>query len=518
MRLRLLSIICLFTIISGNVYSQANKMTLSFEEALNMSYKNNSIFRQNELLKKEKTENRKAALGLYMPQVSLSANFVHMQKDIRLDLTPVRDAITPLYDVLGNYGKFSGINGMLINPATGKPSPNPNPGVNHGTINWSDSEISNVMQKKLKLGKEAVMAGEWNQVIQDKTFGMLSANLMWPLYAGGKIRAANKVAQLRQSEAEIQSEQKTYKHINELVERYYGLCLTYQVKTVRAEVYEAMKNHLNDAEKMYKSGLIAKVQYLHARVFYDDADRELKKADRQLQVVKKGLLNTLGVEDMDVVPVSKLFYTRDLQDLQYYKNSASENSPILKLVDNKKSMATEKFKVERADLLPSIAAIGTYDIANKDLSHFMPEYMIGVGLKWNIFGGQRSYRKTKAARLTIDRVSEIKDKYTSDINTGINKYYETLQMYIEQLEALESSMSFATEYYEVRHKSFKEGMATSTELVDAKLAVTKVKIERLKILYEFDVCLSKLLELSGLSNDFIAIQKGEKTINEEYKN
>ena len=148
----------------------------------------------------------------------------------------------------------------------------------------------------------------------------------------------------------------------------------------------------------------------------------------------------------------------------------------------------------------------------------MPEYMVGVGLKWNIFGGQKAYRKAKAAKLTIQRVGEIKEKYNSDINTGITKYYETLQMHIEELEALESSMSFANEYYSVRAKSFKEGMATSTELVDAKLAVTKVKIERLKVLYDFDVCLSKLLELSGISNDFLKVQANQSTINEEYKN
>jgi len=523
MRLRILSFICLFTVISGSVFSQTDKVTLSFEEALNMSFKNNSIFRQNELLKKEKHEAKKAAFGLYMPQISLSANYIHMQKDLHLDLSPVRDAISPLYDVLGNYGSFTGasIPGLpgkyIIDPSTGQPALNPSTGLPMD-FTGLDGIATSKIREQLKAGKVQMMAGEWDQMIQNKSFGMLSANLMWPLYAGGKIRAANKVAKLRESEADIQAEQKTYKHINELVERYYGLCLTYQVKTVRKEVYSAMKNHMNDAEKMFKSGLIAKVQYLHAKVYFDDAERELKKAERQLSVVKKGLLNTLGVDNVDIIPVSKLFFTREIKTLQYYKDNALENSPILKLVENKKLLATEKFKVERADLLPSIAAMGMYDIANKDLSHFLPEYMVGVGLKWNIFGGQKSYRKTKAAKLTIDRVAEVKDKYSCDINTGITKYYETLQMYIEQLDALESSMSFANEYYDVRHKSFKEGMATSTELVDAKLAVTKVKIERLKILYDFDVCLSKLLELSGLSNDFVAIQKGENTINEEYKN
>jgi outer membrane protein TolC len=512
MRIRVITIFCLLLLFSGSVYSQTEKISLTFEQALEMSYSNNSIFKQNELLKKEKAEERKAALGLYLPQISLSANYMYLNQDLTLDMTPVRDAITPLYDALGNFGSFTGASipgspgKYMIDPATGNPFP------------VTDDQVTSIVRAKILEGKKTVMAGEWNQMIQKQSFATLSANVMWPLYAGGKIRAANDAAKLRQTDAEIQAEQNTFHHINEMVERYYGLCLAYQVKTVREDVYSAMKNHLGDAEKMYKAGVIAKVQYLHAKVFYDDAERELKKAVRQVNVVKTGLANTLGIENTNILTVSSLFYIKDINTLDYYKAKSKELSPILKLVENKKMLATLKFKLERSDMLPSIAAIGVYDIANKDLSHFMPEYMLGLGLKWNIFGGQRAYRKTKAAKLTIRRVSEIKDKYSSDINAGITKYYESLQMYIEQLDALETSMSFANEYYSVREKSFKEGMATSTELVDANLAVTKVQIERLKVLYDFDVCLSKLLELSGLSRDFVAIQMNSKVINEEYKN
>lgn len=524
MRRVVITLFCLQILFSGNVFSQTEKIILTFEEALNMSYKNNSIFKQNDLLKREKSEERKASMGLYLPQISLSANYMYIDKDLTLDLTPVRDAITPLYDAMGHYGSFTGISipgqtgKFVIDPTTGKPSLNPFPGANQGTANWADSEVTAMMQKKLQDGKTAIMAAEWDQMIQKQSFATLSANIMWPLYAGGKIRAANNAAKLQQTDADIQAEQKTFHHIDEMVERYYGLCLAYQVKSVREDVYSAMKNHLNDAEKMYKSGIIAKVQYLHAKVFYDDAERELKKAERQVSVVKNGLANSLGIDNSNILTISKLFYLKDINTLDYYKDKAKELSPILHLVDNKKNLASVKYTVERADMLPTIAAIGVYDIANKDLSHFMPEYMLGIGLKWNIFAGQQAYRKTKAAKLTVERVSEIKEKYSSDIYAGITKYYETLQMCIEQLDALDSSMSFANEYYSVREKSFKEGMATSTELVDAKLAVTKVQIDRLKVLYDFDICLSKLLELSGLSNDFVTIQQDSKAINEEYKN
>ncbi len=478
-------------------------MILSFEEALKISLENNPRFNQDRLLEQEKKLEKKAASGLYLPSIGLSANYAYMSEDLHLDLTPVRDAIVPLYDALGNFGKFSGV--PAIDPSTGNMIIDPSTGM---PVILDDATSTQAIRGKLLEGKNQIMSAEWDKMIQKKQFATLSANISLPIYVGGKIRAANKVATLKCEESELKSQQSYSTHINEMVERYYGLCLSYQVEVVRKEVFEAMKNHLNDAERLYKGGMIAKVQYLHAKVYFDQAQRELMKSGRQVDIVNVALMNSLGLQDKkEIVPVSKLFYINDLKSLDYYISKVTESSIILKQVENKKKQAEQKYKVERSELLPAVAAMGMYDIANKDFSPYMPEYMAGVGLKWNMFSGRRALNKTKAAKYTVQRVEEVKNKYKADIITGVSKIYQNLQMCLEQLEELKTSMEFAQEYLIVREKSFKEGMATSTELVDARLAVTKVKIDRLKVLYDFDVNLSNLYDLCGMAHDFVNVQK-----------
>ena len=498
-----LSFILSFCVFQNSAFSQEKKIMLSFEEALKISLENNPRFKQDRLLEQEKKQEKKAASGLYLPTIGLSANYVYMSEDLHLDLSPVRDAITPLYDALGKFGNFSGV--PMINPATGLPVIDPSTG-NPMILNPEQS--TQAIRGMMLEGKDKVMAGEWDKMIQEKQFATLSANISWPIYVGGKIRAANKAASLKCEESELQSQQSYSTHINEMVERYYGLCLSFQVEKVRKEVFDAMKNHLNDAERLYKGGMIAKVQYLHSKVFFDQAQRELMKSGRQVAIVNEALKNSLGIqEEKEIVPVSELFYVRELKSLDYYIAKVSESSIILKQVDTKKKLAEQKYKVERSELLPTVAAIGMYDIANRDLSPYMPEYMAGVGLKWNIFSGRRALNKTKAAKYTVQRVEEVKNKYKADIITGVTKIYQNLQMCLEQLDELKASMEFAQEYLSVREKSFKEGMATSTELVDARLAVTKVKIDRLKVLYDFDVNLSHLYDLCGMATDFVNVQK-----------
>ncbi|MCG8701360.1 MAG: TolC family protein, partial [Bacteroidales bacterium] len=177
--------------------------------------------------------------------------------------------------------------------------------------------------------------------------------------------------------------------------------------------------------------------------------------------------------------------------------SVETNSQLIKKVNYKKELADVKYRVDAGRFMPSVAAMGTYDIVNKDLSPYLPHYMVGVGLKWNVFQGASRVRNVQAAKLQQQQVEQVYHKATSDISTAITKFYQETQMYMEQMRELESASEFAEEYYRVRKKAFSEGMATAAEVSDADLAVAKVQIETLVAQYQFDVALAKTLYYSG---------------------
>ena len=213
------------------------------------------------------------------PRVFVTATAVQMADPLTLDLTPVRDAITPLYEALGKYGNFSGV-------------PNPDPATSGVMPTLPDNISTKAMRAKILEGEATIKAAEWNQMIQEKQFASVNANFVWPLYTGGKINAANKAAQIYEEEAGLHREQKEGELLSELATRYYGLVLAEQACKVRGQVAEAMKKHLFDSQKLSEQGQIAKVEYLHAQVANSDAERELKKADREATIVKRALQNT----------------------------------------------------------------------------------------------------------------------------------------------------------------------------------------------------------------------------------
>ena len=158
--------------------------SLTFEEALSLSLQNNHLIKQYNNKSLQMEQEVKAARGLHLPRISLSASYIYMADNLELDLTPVKDAITPLYNTLGHYGKFSGV-------------PNPDPNTNGAMPFLPDDVSTAVIRGKMLEGLETVNNGEWIKTIQEKKFGMVNAGFVMPLYTGGKINAANKAAKIK---------------------------------------------------------------------------------------------------------------------------------------------------------------------------------------------------------------------------------------------------------------------------------------------------------------------------------
>jgi outer membrane protein TolC len=265
-----------------------------------------------------------------------------------------------------------------------------------------------------------------------------------------------------------------------------------------------MERHYRDAEKLIKQGQIANVELLNARLNLADSEREYQKSIRQNEILNDALLNTLADKEMHlIVPVSNLFYPDSLEEVDYFYAKAMQKSPLLAQVSKKRELAAEGYNAEKSGHLPTIALTGVYDVANKDLSPYLPGYVVGIGMKWNLFEGGSQGEKIKAMSYQKLQAEDYYQKASSDIHSAINKHYQELKMYGEQLQMLNAAMDLANEYFRVRNKAFGEGMATSAQVADASLLLAKARIERLQAMYGYDLSLSKLLYYAGITDQYV---------------
>lgn len=276
---------------------------------------------------------------------------------------------------------------------------------------------------------------------------------------------------------------------------------------------DAMTRHNYDAEKMFKEGMIAKVELLNSAVALSDANRELKQSVRNVEILQQGLTSTLAVEGNDsIAPSSHLFINKELPDANYFLKIALESNPKLNQIEGKSKLVDIKHNVGKGDYLPSAALFGTYTFADYNKSAYTPDWIVGVGVKWTIFDGLSRNNELRKTNEMKAQVNEAREKAHNDISVYINKLHQELLMQLEQISYLDKTLELVNEYCTSTEKAFAQGLATSTSVVDAHTKVAQVKLLRLKVFYDYDTTLAKLLQTAGIPEQYLIYYAGENTI------
>ena len=346
-----------------------------------------------------------------------------------------------------------------------------------------------------------MMDADWFLKVQDQSLGFVGGEVTVPIWMGGKINAANRAARINEKTAVAQGNQTRNALISELVERYFGLALATQVVAVRQQVVDGVRRHLEDARALERNGMIAQTERLYVEFKMAEAERELANAKLQAETIASALSNTLGRES-DWRPVTAMFLLAKVEDLAYYQDLAQARNPLLSQVSLKRELAQEGVRAQRADFLPQVAAIGGGSFYNYQVAGLVPRWAVGVGVNIKIFDGLNREYKYSAAKQTVRRVGELQNKAGKDIAVLVEKLYNQMMNYHNQMTSIDASLKFAEEYLRMKNAAFLEGMSSSSDLIDAELNLAGVRTERLQAAYNYDLLLARLLEAAGISDEY----------------
>ena len=451
--------------------AQEQGRTLSLEEALEMTLSDNPAIRAAEFNRRAAQQERRAAIGLRMPQIGITGSYAYLGKDIEIDLNNMK---TPVQNLAGQILQ----SGMI--PSDYIPS------------------IAQMLS--------GAMAASWALPLQDRSLGFVGGDVTVPLWMGGKINAANRAARINEQTARSQGIQQRNALVSELVERYYGLALARQVVVVRQQVVDGVRKHLEDAAALEAQGMISRSEKLYVEFKMSEAERDLQNAQSQVETIAAALNSTIGQTD-DYQPVTAMFILERIEPLDHFRTLAAERNPLLDQVDQKRRLAYEGVRAQRSSFLPQVVAMGGMSFYDYQVSKVLPRWAVGVGVNFKLFDGLNREYKYSAAKQTVRRVEALQDKAGNDISVLVEKLYNQMENYRTQMASIEASLAFAEEYLKTKNAAFLEGMSSSTDLIDAELNLAKVKTERIEAAYRYDVSLAQLLEAAGISDEFTAYMR-----------
>lgn len=477
MKRNLLSILALtFCAIQFTFAQDAAPVTMTFDDALTSAFTNNKAIAAAQYDIDYSIHMKKAAWGYRLPQLNITGSVVLMDKHV-LNLN-FNDVKNQSINYLASYMQQAGL-----------PIP---------------AELQQVFQQ--------LLATDMSFTLQKKQFGLVNASLTYPVYAGGKINALNRAKKVEIEQSKNDLEISKSDLFTEVSERYWGLALSKSLENLHNNVVNCITSHYNDALSLEKNGMIAKTERMYAEMSLSKAKATLAEAQNNTKVVNSALSGSTGSKG-ELNPTSDLFVTDSIPELGYFKAKVSENALLLNKVSNIKRLAEENVKSKRADFFPTLAIMGTAILCNYQLSDVLPRYYAGAALSLRLFDGLKTEQTYLASKSQLKKVEALQEKAESDLQILAEKLYFEMMGAKEQVVAMESSIRFAEEYYSAKNKAFKEGMATSNDVVDAELNLSKCKVERMAEAYKFDVALSKLLAMTGDWSQYSLYQMSGRKIN-----
>jgi outer membrane protein TolC len=431
---------------------------LSFPQALERMRSAHETLRAAGQEAEQRREEREARKGLHWPKVELAGQFTRIDEPIEIDLDPIRRVILTLHPQV---------------PASRVPP--------------------------------------FVETVQGESFWKADVRATWPIYTGGKIAAANRAAEARVAEAVHQRRQAEQSLSSELVRRYFAVRLASAAQGVREAVLAGLDRHLYEARRLEEEGLISRAERLHAEVARGEADRQVKRAGHDLAIARAALANILSQASAGE-PSSPLFVTARLGPLEEFQAAASRDHPAFARLAAQRDVASQAVAAERARWRPDVYLFAKRELHEDGLTLLDPAWAGGVGATVTLFDGFARKHDAAAARLQLARVETLEGRARRDVDTLVEKRYHEVERGREQFEALAAALDLAAENLRVRTRAFEEGLATSLEVVDARLALSRAQLERLASAYEFDVALADLLEASGQADRFEALRQQGKPV------
>ena len=151
---------------------------------------------------------------------------------------------------------------------------------------------------------------------------------------------------------------------------------------------------------------------------------------------------------------------------------------------------------------------GNYDLRSDDLSldgdDWEKTYAGFLVLSWNLFDGWRTRAQISKSKSQMRQADIAYDNLRDLIELEVRSAYLDFQSAQEKLKSQEMNVEHAEEGLRIANERYRQGMATNLEVMDAQLALTTARTNRIQALYELNVSAAKLKKAMGtIIDDFV---------------
>lgn len=337
--------------------------------------------------------------------------------------------------------------------------------------------------------------------------GRHSLDMTYPIYTGGKRSSLIEQAKIGVDIA-AQEVRRTNLQVVQDVKRYFYAALYTQQLVELAEDITLSFEVLRDITQAFFAGgsnSVNKLDLLRSKLAHSMAQATLAELKSKHKAALAALSFAMGLDWHEEIRIGVDTYPATLDDdsLERLVEQALNFNPEIEQLALAVDAYGAKIDEAKSDYYPTLALVGSYEGFNNDLDGGLDNvanrrsWMIGLGLRMNLFEGGRTRHKVSAARTEQARKKQQHILLSDATATQVKSLFLQTLAAQQQLSITRQSLATSTENRELTSRAYQSGAVDTQQVIEANLLDAMIQANHYRAEHDQALHLAEIAYLLG---------------------
>jgi outer membrane protein len=315
--------------------------------------------------------------------------------------------------------------------------------------------------------------------------------LQWPIYTAGRLQALERAAR---AEAEFSGQELATARADlklEVTRAFWALLTARESARVLEEAVKRVDAQLGDVRARFDAGLVPPNDVLSVEAQRARQQVSLIEASNLAAVTEADLVRLIGAGDGAAISLDAALEepaTAQAADPATLLIQARAGRPERAGLQMHTRAADERQAAALAGRLPTVAFITGFDYARPNprifprAEEWRRSWDVGANLSWTAWDGGRTRAEVAEAASLAQATRERLAEFDTTLAVEVRQRTLDLESARAQIAAAAEGVRAATEARRVVQERFAAGVATSTDLLDAQVALLQAELDRTRAL------------------------------------
>ena len=333
------------------------------------------------------------------------------------------------------------------------------------------------------------------------------ASFQQPLFTGGKLLGAARSAGFQAEASKGDLDKDKAELVYNIKSGYWSVFRAKEVLRLAEENVKQVSAHLQDVENLLKQGLATANDVMKVRVQLANSTILQSDAANNVQLATITFNSMIGLPlETEVGIASKLTpASKEFPELGDLVKAALTARPDVLAMESRVNASDAAVTSAAGGWFPQILLTGNYYYARPNQriipskDEFNDTWDVGVTLQFDLWNNLSTLHQTQQAKAQFEQSKDVLAMIKDGVTLDVTQCYFSFVQSKNRIRLSEQSVQQANENHRMTAEKFKAGLTTSSELLDAEVALLQANLQLTQSLVDHELAEAKLEKAVGIT-------------------